>query len=67
MNGSATLIRSLLDAELLDELRLYMHPVLLGKGAQLFDTAGAQVQLTLADTRAYENGVVSLTYRGVTH
>jgi dihydrofolate reductase len=67
VNGSATLVRSLLDAGLLDELRLYMHPVLLGKGAQLFDSAGAQVELTLADTRPYKNGVVSLTYRGVTH
>jgi dihydrofolate reductase len=66
VNGSATLVRSLLDAELLDELRLYLHPVLVGKGAQLFDAAGAQVQLTLADSRAYKNGVISLTYQGRT-
>jgi dihydrofolate reductase len=65
VNGSATLVRSLLDAKLLDELRLFVHPVLVGKGAQLFDAAGAQIELTLADTRPYENGVVSLTYRGV--
>jgi dihydrofolate reductase len=66
VNGSATLIRALLDADLLDELRLYVHPVVLGKGAQLFGASGAQVELALADTRAYENGVVSLTYRGST-
>jgi dihydrofolate reductase len=67
VNGSATLVRSLLDAKLLDELRLFVHPVLVGKGAQLFDAAGAQVELTLADTQPYQNGVVSLTYRGATH
>jgi dihydrofolate reductase len=66
VNGSATLVRLLLDAKLLDELRLFVHPVLVGKGAQLYDAAGALVELTLADTRPYENGVVSLTYRGVT-
>ena len=63
VNGSATLIRSLLRDNLLDELRLFVHPVVVGSGERLFDDGGGQVALKLADTHSYANGVVSLTYR----
>src|ERR671924_856246 len=36
LNGSATLLRSLLGAELVDELRLFLHPIVLGSGDRLF-------------------------------
>jgi dihydrofolate reductase len=64
VNGSAVLVRSLLGAGLLDELRLFVHPLAVGSGAKLFDGVDAKVELTLADSRPYENGVMSLTYRG---
>ncbi len=63
VNGSATLVRSLLRDHLLDELRLFVHPVVVGSGKRLFDAGGDQVELALADSRAYDNGVISLTYR----
>ncbi len=62
VNGSATLVRSLLRDNLLDELRLFVHPVVVGSGGRLFEDGGDQVELKLADTHTYDNGVVSLTY-----
>jgi dihydrofolate reductase len=63
INGSAGLVRSLLRDGLLDELRLYVHPVVMGSGGRLFEDDGGHVDLALADTHPYKNGVISLTYR----
>jgi dihydrofolate reductase len=63
LNGSASLLRSLLGAGLVDELRLFLHPIVLGSGARLFDGGTDGLALELADSHAYDNGVVSLTYR----
>ncbi len=62
LNGSATLLRSLLSAGLVDELRILLHPVVLGSGDRLFDNAEDRVALELAECHAYDNGVASLTY-----
>jgi dihydrofolate reductase len=62
VNGSATLVRSLLDWGLLDELRLYLHPLVRGLGDKLFDDVKNGTPLGLADTRTYANGVVSVAY-----
>jgi dihydrofolate reductase len=63
LNGSAALLRSLLRAGLVDELRLWLHPVVLGAGDRLFDNSVDHVALELAGCRSYGNGVVSLTYQ----
>jgi dihydrofolate reductase len=63
LNGSATLLRTLLTAGLVDELWLLLHPVVLGSGDRLFDNAGGRVALELAESHAFDNGVVSLTYQ----
>ncbi len=63
VNGSSTLVRSLLRDNLLDELRLFVHPVVVGSGGRLFEDGGDQVELKLADTHTYDNGVISLTYK----
>jgi dihydrofolate reductase len=63
LNGSATLLRSLLRARLVDELRLLLHPVVLGPGQRLFENGEDQVALNLTECKAYDNGVVSLTYQ----
>ena len=60
--GSGTLVRFLLQAGLLDELRLLVHPVLAGAGKRLFEGAGDKVPLTLLDSRPHSNGVVALRY-----
>lgn len=60
INGSATLVRSLLRDGLLDELKLYVHPIVVGSGGRLFDDD--HFDLTLAETHPYSSGVVALTY-----
>lgn len=60
--GSAALVRSLLREGLLDELRLMVHPLVLGSGKRLFD-GGEQETLELVDATAFASGVVSLVYR----
>lgn len=61
--GSAALVRSLLKAGLLDELRLMVHPVVLGDGKRLFEDGGEQEILELVSSETFGTGVVSLAYR----
>ena len=63
LNGSATLLRSLLRAGLVDELRLFLHPVVLGSGHRLFDDGEDLGVLKLGECHAYDNGIVSITYQ----
>lgn len=62
ITGSGTLVRSLLRDNLLDELSLLVHPIVVGRGKRLFDDMGAQVALKLVDSRTLSTGVLSLTY-----
>ncbi len=62
--GSVTLVRSLVRENLVDALRLFVHPVVLGRGRRLFPD-GIERTLRLADTRTFRSGVVLLTYRMV--
>jgi dihydrofolate reductase len=63
ITGSATLVRSLLRGGVLDELRLLLHPVVVGHGDRLFPDGWPQTPLKLVDTKAFSTGVVALTYR----
>jgi dihydrofolate reductase len=63
VNGSGALVRTLLRDDLLDELRLFVHPVVVGSGIRLFHGESDPLELALVDSHAYDNGVVSLTYR----
>jgi dihydrofolate reductase len=63
VNGSGALVRTLMRDHLLDELRLYVHPVVVGSGIRLFDDDSEPVELDLVDSHTYDNGVISLTYR----
>lgn len=60
--GSATLVRSLLHAGLVDQLRLLLFPVVLGGGGRLFEGLGHKLPLRLTESRTFEGGVVSLVY-----
>jgi dihydrofolate reductase len=59
--GSATLVRSLLEQGLVDELHLLVHPVVVGHGKKLF-ADGAKVPLALASATTFTTGVVHLVY-----
>jgi dihydrofolate reductase len=61
--GSAALVRSLLEAGLLDELRLMVHPIVLGGGKRLFEDGGEHERLELVSSETFATGVVSLAYR----
>jgi dihydrofolate reductase len=65
VNGSGALVRSLLSEGLLDQLRIFVHPTVVGAGIRLFPD-GTAAQLTLSDSRNYDNGVMSLTYQAAT-
>ncbi|WP_458208053.1 dihydrofolate reductase family protein [Haladaptatus sp. NG-SE-30] len=60
--GSGTLVRSLLDYELVDELVLNVHPLVLGDGKRLFEAGSERTTLNLVDSETFDTGVVSLTY-----
>jgi dihydrofolate reductase len=63
ITGSATLVRSLLQVDLLDELSLMVHPIILGSGRPLFEDGGDRKALKLVDSRVFSTGVVYLTYQ----
>ncbi len=63
ITGSVTLVQSLLREDLLDELGLMIHPVVVGSGKRIFEGWGEPKGLTLVDSETFSPGVVYLTYR----
>ena len=63
VHGSGTLIRWLLENDLVDEITLLIVPVLLGQGARLFPDAGPDIALDLVDSRSDSKGVTIQVYR----
>jgi dihydrofolate reductase len=62
VQGSASVVQALARADLVDEYRLYLHPVLLGAGTPLFGSGHARQDLDLVRTVQYANGVIATTY-----
>jgi dihydrofolate reductase len=61
--GSATLVRTLVDRDLVDELRLMVFPTVLGAGKRLFGDSASTKAFRLAESRPVgDDGVVILTY-----
>jgi dihydrofolate reductase len=63
ISGSPTLVRSLLEEDLLDELRLMVHPIVVGSGKRLFEEGGDQKALELVDSKTFSTGVLYLSYQ----
>jgi dihydrofolate reductase len=61
--GGADLAATFFEHDLIDEIRLYVHPVVLGEGRPLFPRGMGTRALRLAETRTFGNGVVLLRYR----
>jgi dihydrofolate reductase len=60
--GSITLVHGLIASGLVDEYRMFLHPVVLGHGRQLFIDARFP-KLQLVETRPFRSGIVLLRYR----
>jgi dihydrofolate reductase len=60
--GGPTIAATLLRAELIDEVRLCVHPLILGAGAPFFPPVEDRVWLQLLETRTFGSGVVYLRY-----
>jgi len=60
--GSGKLIQSLMNAGVIDEIRLCVAPIILGKGRRLFTDENATHNLTLLESRSLQNGGVILRY-----
>jgi dihydrofolate reductase len=61
--GGADLAAAFMRHDLIDEYRLYVHPVVIGRGKPLFPPSDTRINLELAETRTFSNGVVLLHYR----
>ncbi len=61
--GGADLAAAFLRHGLVDEYRLYVHPVVVGRGKPLFPRSDTMTDLRLAETRRFGNGVVLLHYQ----
>ncbi len=67
VHGSVQLVQTLVDRDLVDELRLMVFPVLLGTGKRLFGDAGDKKRLGLVESKVVGDGVVILIYRPTNH
>ncbi len=63
VHGSPTLVESLIHANVLDELRLEIYPVIAGTGARLFQEGRPSKELQLANTLVTSGGVLVATYK----
>jgi dihydrofolate reductase len=63
--ASYQLGRTLIEHDLVDELRLVVFPVVLGAGRRLFDETGDKKPMRLVDTRTIGGGLVLITYEFV--
>jgi dihydrofolate reductase len=63
VHGSGTLVRTLMEHELVDEYRLLIHPVVLGSGKRLFADGTTPAALELIDTKTTSRGVVVHVYQ----
>ena len=60
--GGASLTSSLLNLDLVDEMSLAIHPIILGSGKPLFSDIKKRIPLNLIDTKTYSSGLVTMVY-----
>ena len=61
--GSGVLVRTLIEHDLVDEYRLFVHPLVLGTGKRLFSGAAEPIRLRLTECDRTTTGVLLLTYQ----
>jgi dihydrofolate reductase len=62
VNGSAQLVHALAEADLVDEYRAMVHPVLVADGLRMFPDPRDMKKLRLADVKTYDSGVALMIY-----
>ncbi len=62
-SGSISIVQTLLEAGLIDDLHLMVFPVVLGEGTRLFPTNGKRIDMALHASATFDTGVVHLHYR----
>jgi dihydrofolate reductase len=62
VSGSATLVRAMLADGLVDNLHLFVYPLVLGRGQRLFADDGPSAKFNLAESETYDSGVVHFQY-----
>ena len=62
VHGSPQLVQTLIEHDLVDELRLMVFPVVLGSGKRLFGETSDKKPLRLVDSKTVGDGVAILTY-----
>src|SRR5919107_3401825 len=65
--ASFQLVRTLMEHDLVDELRLRIYPVVLGAGERLFGETSDKKTMRLVDTQTVDGDVAILTYERVRH
>jgi dihydrofolate reductase len=63
IEGSATLVQSLMEANLIDEYRFLVHPVIMGSGKRFFKDGMHTTGLKLVKTQTLDKGVILLCYQ----
>jgi dihydrofolate reductase len=63
IGGSARLIQSLLEHDLIDEFLLLVYPVVLGSGKRLFGEQRTKTPLKLVESRPFGSGVIAMVYQ----
>ena len=65
--GSGKLVTALIQEDLVDEYRLWIHPILLGRGKPFFNAIDNRQELRLIERKSFSSGVVVLKYSRQTH
>jgi dihydrofolate reductase len=63
IDGGSDLVNLLMRRDLIDEYRLLVHPVVVGKGKRLFQDGSQMTGLKLIEAKPFSTGVVALTYQ----
>ena len=63
IDGSASLVHSLMGTDLIDEFRFVVQPIIMGKGRRFFTDVMPQMKLRLVENKTLSLGVLALTYQ----
>ena len=63
IDGSASLVQSMMGTDLIDEFRFLVQPIIMGRGRRFFTDGMPQLRLRLVESKTLSLGVLALTYQ----